>query len=470
MSPGKRTRVPEAARRQRTRRLDLTTVLAVVIPVVTVGVLALVQPLPVHDTRQPPSLTNLTNALVVCPSAHPVSPDAAVSTASGSSGSVTVISAQAQRSIHVRTGDSTPVSAASSMVVKGTDQLAPGLLGLRSGLGPVTALNCPVPSPDEWFTGVGARADHDSVFELVNPDAGPAVADITFLGTHSFSARRLRGVTIPGHKTVSLDLGKLSPRRALLTAHVVVSRGRLGVNVFDTSTSLITHKTQSEWLPPQLVPATSNELLGLPTGQGKRTLQLANPGADVVQANVKVVTRDTSFTPKGMKPVSIPPGATIKVPLTRVLAQALKQGVAGISVEADAPVTASILTSLATDRVLTVPDDAVRQEAATLLPVVKGRKGNQVSSTLYLSGEAAGSADVTAYDAAGKRVLHTTVAQQQGRTVKVSLPAGTAFLRVVPHRTPVHGAVLVTGRGASVIPLHELLTRGLVPQIARGQD
>ena len=40
---GKRVRAPEVTRRQRTRRLDLVTVLAVVLPLVTIGSLALVR-------------------------------------------------------------------------------------------------------------------------------------------------------------------------------------------------------------------------------------------------------------------------------------------------------------------------------------------------------------------------------------------------------------------------------------------
>ena len=51
----------------------------------------------------------------------------------------------------------------------------------------------------------------------------------------------------------------------------------------------------------------------------------------------------------------------------------------------------------------------------------------------------------------------------------VALPRGTAFVRVVPqrHADPRRGASL-TGDGASVVPLHELLTQGLVPQIRPG--
>ena len=98
-----------------------------------------------------------------------------------------------------------------------------------------------------------------------------------------------------------------------------------------------------------------------------------------------------------------------------------------------------------------------------------GPKHPQVAAKLYLSADAAGSARVTAYDASGAKVLHRTVAEQQGRTVTVELPAGTTFVSVVPQGTPVRGAVVVSGDGATVIPLHELLTQGLVPQISAGR-
>jgi hypothetical protein len=312
------------------------------------------------------------------------------------------------------------------------------------------------------------------VIELVNPDAGPAVADITLLGGRVLSSNRLRGILIPGHKTITLDLGSVIPRRTLFTAHVVVSRGRLAVDVLDSSTDLVTHRTLREWLPRQLAPALTNELLGLPAGPGERTLQLTNPGDNVVRAQIKVITGDTSFVPGGLEPVSVPPGSTIRVPLTDELGKALKDGALGVSVESDQPITASLLTSLAQDRAITVPDDDVTAEAATLLPVVTGpgARKNQVSARLLLSADAAGSTEVTAYDASGTQVLKRTFASAQGHTVTVDLPRGTAFVHVLPRRTPVRGAVLVSGdtAGATVIPLTELLTQGLVPQISPGRS
>jgi hypothetical protein len=465
MSPGRRVRDADVVRRRRTPRFDVVSVLAVVIPLVTVGALALVQKPPVHSTTHPASLTQLTGATVVCPAPVPSSSDAWVATASGASGEVTVRSGSSSATVSLSGEAVTPLPGPGPAVVKGTDALAPGLLGLRAGTAPLTTQDCSIPASDQWFAGVGAGPAHDSVVELVNPDAGPADADITLYGNHSFSKRQLHGITIPAHRTVSLDLGKIAPKRQLLSAQVQVTRGRLAVHVLDSRTDLVTHEVVREWLPRQAAPSLDNQLLGLPAGPGTRTLQVANPGDDVVRAQVKVITGDTSFTPAGMQPVTIQPGSTTTVAMTKVLAKALADGAIGLQVTADAPVLASVVTDLGKDEALTVPDSVVRSEAATLLPVATGKGATPVKATLYLSADSAGAATVTAYDASGRRLLDQRTGQQQGHTVAVPLPTGTAFLRVKPESTLVRAAVVLAGDGASVVPLHELLTQGLVPHI-----
>ena len=121
---------------------------------------------------------------------------------------------------------------------------------------------------------------------------------------------------------------------------------------------------------------------------------------------------------------------------------------------------------------LTVPDADVSAEAATLLPVVTGpaAKKNPVTARLLLSADAAGSARVTAYDASGKRVLRKTVARSRDTRSR-------STCRAAPRSsTSCHGVrrsaarCSLTGDGATVIPLTELLTKGLVPQISPGPE
>ena len=473
MSPGKRVRVADVVRRRRTPRLDAVSALALVIPLLTIGVLALVRQPPVHDATQRPALTRLTSATVVCPGPAPGSPDGWVSTGGDGSGDVTVNTDGQKSSASVSTGALTRLPDGGASVIQGADALAPGLLGLRSGTSPLSTQDCSVPSSQQWFTGVGAGAAHDSVIELVNPDSGRADADITLYGARAFTVRKLHGITIPAHRTLRLDLGTIAPRRILLTAQVQVSRGRVAVHVLDSRTNLVDHRVRREWLPRQDAPALDNRLIGLPTGAGTRTLQVANPGVDVVRAKVRIITGDTTFTPAGLSTLSIQPGSTQAVSLTKVLGKALGDGAVGVEVLADAPLTASVLTDLGTDEAITAPDPVIHVEAATLLPVAAapgGKNQTPVAAKLYVAADSAGAATVTAYDATGQKLLDQRIGQQEGHTVAVPLPKGTAFVRVVPQGTLIRAAVVLTGDGASVVPMHELLTRGLVPQIRPGLD
>jgi hypothetical protein len=472
MSPGKRVRVADVVRRRRTPRLDAVSVLALVIPLVTVGVLTLVQKPPVHDHSRSPSLTELTSATVVCPAPRPSAPIGWVATASGASGEVTVGTGDARSTVPLSAGSVTPVHGIGPAVVRGDDALAPGLLGLRFGTSPLTAQACSAPSSEQWFAGIGAGPTHDSVIELVNPDSGPADVDVTLYGRRGFTRRQLHGITIPAHRTVRLDLGRIAPKRHVLSAQVQVTRGRLAVHVLDSRTDLLTHKVAREWLPSQTAPAFDLQLLGLPTGPGRRTLQVANPGDDVARVEVKIVTGDTTFSPEGLDTITVRPGSTRSVSLSKVLAKALGDGAVGIQVTADVPVVASVLTEQEGDQAMTVPDEDLRTEAATLLPVTPGkpagRSGIPVAATLYLSADSAGAATITAYDASGDALPDQRVGLQQGHTETVRLPDRTAYIHVEPERTVIRAAVVLSGDGVSVIPLPELLTKGLVPHIRPG--
>ena len=64
--------------------------------------------------------------------------------------------------------------------------------------------------------------------------------------------------------------------------------------------------------------------------------------------------------------------------------------------------------------------------------------------------------------------IRDSVGLQQGHTESVKLPKRTAYVHVEPERTVIRAAVVVSGDGASVIPLQELLTEGLVPHIRPG--
>ena len=86
---------------------------------------------------------------------------------------------------------------AGAVVVSAEGELAPGLVVTRAGSGSATA--CAEPAPEQWFTGVGAAADHASTLELVNPDRRTGGRRRDRLRTARRRRRpALRGLRVPG--------------------------------------------------------------------------------------------------------------------------------------------------------------------------------------------------------------------------------------------------------------------------------
>lgn len=372
-----------------------------------------------------------------------------------------------------------------AVVVRGRGDLAPGLLALRVGsgtgrTGPAAARDgsaavaCPAPRPAQWFTGVGAGATHASVLELVNPDAGPAVADVTVLdGTGTADVPALRGVTVRGGEALRLDLAQVAPRRGELALRVVVTRGRLATSVLDRVDRLGRGGVRADWLPSQPEPATDQLLPGLVEGRGGRTLAVANPGDDEARVTVRVVTRDSTLSPVGLDTVVVEPGTVESVDLSTLLGREAAAGAVAVRLTSSAPVTATLRQAVAGDLAHAVGAVPLAT-AVTLLPPGAAR-------VVLAPADAVGTVDVATWAADGTALPVLRRELDPGRAAVVRLPRRAARVAVVVDGTTrtgeavsAAGAVVVAGRGrgrgggTAVLPLVALVDRALVPQVGPG--
>jgi hypothetical protein len=461
-APGRRS-----ATRRRTRRFDVTTLIAVVLPVLCTLALLAVRPDEAVETPTPPTRTALTRATVVCPtalgSAGGASEVSLTSAAARVSGQVTVGLGKDTEPADIASGRATTVDPGEGPVaVTGQDETAPGLVAARFGGREQAAVTCPAPAAQAWFTGVGAGAGHTSVLELVNPDAGTAIADVTVYGHAGVvDAPRLRGVSVPGGTSVQLDLAELVPRRDELAIQVVASRGRIGSIVLDRRDGVGAPELTQDWLPAQAQPARSNYLMGLVPGAGRRTLVVANGGDDEVRAEVKVVTDDSVFAPEGAPEIRVAPQSVERVTLSDELAKAVADGVDGLVVTSSAPVTATVRSLVAGDLSHAVPSDQVTGSATVLVP--DGEK------SLVLAGaDRAGAVTVVSRSASGDRLASKRVEVSRDRGITVAVPDDAALVTVASRRITLTGAVLGTDGGASVVPLVQPVTSGLIPDVRPG--
>lgn len=447
------------------RGLNSTVLVGIVLVVLTVGVLLLVQPQTQSDRTVAPTTTTLTTASVGCPSALPGGDAVAVGTARDSvEGEVSVSSGGDEQTLSISSNVVGSVDQRRAVTVTGSGDLAPGLLAARFGGDNLAAVDCPSPTPETWFTGVGAGARHDSVLELVNPDQGPAVADVTVYGRGGpIDVPELLGVTVRGHDSLRLQLGQVMPRRSELALRVVVSRGRLSPSLLDQIPKLGARPLTEDWLPGQPAPTTSAVLLGLPAGEGTDVLAVANPGDSEARVNVRILTTDSAFAPEGIDEIRVPPGSVRTVTLTSAVRQAVKDGAIGIVVTADAPVTSTVRSVIGDDLSHAVPVLPSDQSTTALVPA-------GTASVLLGDAEAVGIATVEAWTADGDALEEQRVELKPGQGAVVDLPRDAVLVRVTPRRTSVHAAAMVTAprKGAAVVGFRELVTEALIPDVRPG--
>ncbi len=438
------------------RRPGPTTILAVLVPVLTVGALAVVQPDTVPEPTSEPTSTSLTRATMVCPSAVPGAETVAVASADPEvSGEVGV--GDEGEILDIGAGEVVDTDAEDPLVIRGEDEMAPGLVAGRAG--PTAATACVDPQPEAWFTGVGAGAEHRSVLELVNPDGGPAVADITVLGPDGpLDVPALRGITVRGHRAERLDLADIVPSRDDLGLHVQVTRGRLASSVLDTVENLGTDEVAREWLGGQPEPGTTSYLLGLGAGKGERTLAVANPGEDEVRVEIRLVAARSEFAPAGLEELTVGPGATVTIDLTRVLAGKTARDAIGLRVDATGPVASTVRTLVDGDVAHAVAGTRLTDRSAAVVPVGPKR--------IVLAGiTRVGEATVVMRTASGKVLEPRTVPLDVGAAARIRLPERATYVEVQLDRTSAVGDLELGPRGLAVVPLVPLVLSGQVADV-----
>ena len=455
-SPGTRSRV----RRTPSRHVSPTALIALVLPLLTIGALLLVRPSVPPDRAAAPVSETLHRSVRACPTdPGPVLVGAAAS------GQVSVAGTDVDVRPH------TPTDAGRSgrdALVVGSGEQATSLVAGRWRTKGLAALACPDAATSTWFTGVGAGATHSSTISLTNPDRGSAVADITVLAKSGpKNVPALRGIKVPGDSTIVIDLAEVFPRRPQLAIQVAVPRGRVAASVLDVNPGIGADPESSDWLPGQAGPATDQLLLGLAPGSVRDDeLVLANTSEDEGRAQVRVVTKDASFAPDNLPEVSLRPQSVTTVRLGGVIGSALKDGAIGLEIRSTVPTTATLRSVVEGDLVHAAPVPASDATMTAFVPPGTAR-------VLLGQASAIGTVRVRSY-AEGKLLDTTTVETTPGTGGAVDLPKGTDLVEVTPDRTSVHTALLVSGgaggsTGATVVPLVPPATERLVPNVRPGR-
>ncbi|MBS2939049.1 hypothetical protein KDN32_15015 [Nocardioides sp. J2M5] len=453
----RRRRVAEV----RSRRPSPLTLLAVVIPLLTVAALALVRPADVPASTFGPTSATLDRSTAVCPAQLPGADDVRLGSTSLASGELALRIGREDDTEDLTDGVASRTERG-TVVVSGSGELAPGLVATRSGSG--SAFGCDQPAPERWFTGVGASAQHASTLTLVNPDKGPAVADVTVWdGTGVVDVPALRGIRVPGARSVSFDLAEVAPNRDALALRVQVSRGRLGSSVVDVVDPLGRDRPVREWLPAQDAPATTSYIAGVGTGAADRTLTLANPGDDEVRVELRLVSDESEFAPAGFEEVTLAPASVAEVDLGGVLRGRTAVGVQALRLDATGPVTAGLRTRTPRDLALSVAGPVVESSTGAALPAGSKR-------LVVVGATAPGVVVLRAWDADGAAVVRERRVEVDPATAaRIRLPDDAVLAQVELERTTAVVSLETDDGGLSFLPLGQLVDTSEVPDVRPAQ-
>lgn len=461
-APGHRAGAPAAGR----PTISLALALAVAGPVVTL--LALVVQAPSHDQDelppQPPATSRLTSTQVGCPhSLHGGSQSVVVASGApgGGRGRIQVTAAtrgSRPSPVDLSQGGYAAADAGKDQaIVSATGALAPGLLAARFGRPDAPAAGeCVTPVGERWFVGVGAGGDHTSVVELVNPDTGPAVADVSLWSASGrLQPIRSRGLTIDGGRSTRIDLEKVSPFRGDLAIRVTVSRGRVAASVADSYSSDGIH-VSTDWVPTAAIPTTSQVLPGLAPAASERSLVLVNPGEDEGRVTLQVIGRRSTFRPSSLGEIRVPAGTTVVKDVGRKLAQAFEGDDSSLLVTSTVPVGVGLHEVVHGDLVQHAGIVGAAGAAGTLVP----RRGDSVVvvAPTALTGN-------FTVEFVGRH-SRTTREVIKARTAAVfDVPAGTVAV-IVRSPSPYAASLrTLSSSGAALLPLRPLLLQQLEPAV-----
>ncbi len=262
------------------------------------------------------------------------------------------------------------------MLTRSTADAARGLLGTA----------CVTAGSDFWFVGSGSVVGQRGRVYLSNPEAAPAVVDVTLYGPDGpIDAPAGRGVAVAaGAQEVTL-LDALAPGSAVLAVHVHTRTGRIAAAVRDQQIDGLTPRG-ADWLPAAAAPARRQLVAGVVGGDGERVLQVVAPGESDAIVKLELLTDSGAFAPAGLDVLEVDAGSVATVDL----APYAGTDAVAVALDADVPVTAGLMARSAGTAQGALSDVGYTAAGRPLTPgapgaVPEARTGTGISSSLLLT-------------------------------------------------------------------------------------
>lgn len=327
----------------------------------------------------------------------------------------------------------------------------------------LAASGCASPQAEHWFTGVDVSKTAQADLILVNLDASEAVVDLLAYGPGG-RLNAPRGVSVKGGSEQTVPLSVIARNDHPITLKVTTSQGRVAAFVRQLSWNR-TAPYSSDWVPDGLKPATDVVLPGIPSGAGKRTLVVSNPGELTAGVDINVLSSEGLSQLADAQRIDVPPATT----QTIELAPGLDAQAAGLRLTSNLPITAAVMADNGGSKATV--DNTVAGYTPALPPdaIWPISLGTKTSGQLQLvnPGQAAAAVTISLARNAGA-ASDTKVTVPAESSMVVNLPkALTVVIRIRTDSTVLHGSVIATASDGGVKGLAVL---DLVADESRGSS
>ncbi len=307
---------------------------------------------------------------------------------------------------------------------------------VRASAEPALEVPCVSSGASRWsFTGLSTRVGVTAELTLLNPTATPTVVNLTAITSSGFSApQSFQGIVVKAHGLVALDLGSQIVNSSLVYVSVHAVRG---VIVPAVALSWKGASSGATVVAGSSLANTSWSFADVPTSNPvTSTVCFANPGNFVAHVTLRVLLSGYSITPfrfdvgpRSLRELTVSPSS--RVPAAEP---------AQVSIESSAPITASLLTSLAGSK---VPWMSAAGVAGTH-QIIDDTNGLGLSNLSIMNpGSYAASVTISLLDAVPARSLTVTVSAHGSvslsRRIK-QLLSTSQFIDVVSDRPVLVGA------------------------------
>ncbi len=328
---------------------------------------------------------------------------------------------------------------------------APGAYAVQSASSSrwLATAACVEPRPTWWFVGAGASDRHDTVLTVANPRPGIAIFDVDVSGPDGpVNAPGLHGLTLGSGQTRTLDLARLAPATGDLAVRIRSSRGLVAAMAAERWAPGLIGKQVREWVAPQLPPARSTELTGLPGG-GTSTLLVANPGVRQGVVRLRLVGKQGTFDPTSHASVTVPAGTVQELDLSSVVSG----GTAAVRLSANVPVVATVRSVRGNDEAYAAAAEPISGRSVVGIPL-GGRSTLVLSSAGPETGRHPATADLRVSGPGSRWLMSRQVAVPPAGAATVALPHAARAVSVSTSGGDVTGVLVVrAAAGIGTIPI-----------------